>query len=130
MFRLSTASKKLSKQLLLIAAVCQLLLPLSVSAAMQSASEGSPFYCGKLSAPMLSQLREMDLPAELLRQAIPESPASQCKACVAANLDDLLLPAVSTAEVTAFQLETHVAHPVTARLAVTYSHVQARAPPQ
>lgn len=105
-------------------------MPLAASAAMQTANQASPFYCGKLSAPMLSQLRSMDLPAELLRQALPDNPAKHCKACVVASTDDVLLSTSVTLSAAVRSTDAYLATPVADHFLFPPQHFQARAPPQ
>lgn len=109
--------------------LAQLLTPLTVSAAMHSATQGSPYYCGQLSAPVLSQLRTMDLPAELLRQVLPEQYAEHCHACVLAQPDDAVLPALPAAVIPGVDADRVAALPALHALTTRQQSFQARAPP-
>lgn len=122
--------KRLSGWVLLCVAVAQLLLPLSTTAAMLSASEDSPYYCGNMSAPMMQQLRALDLPAELLEQVMPDVEAEHCDRCVAASTDpDAILP--TAPEFNLPNAEAAVSHAVwSQRYASVKTAFQARAPPQ
>ncbi|MDD9892392.1 MAG: hypothetical protein OXT49_02620 [Gammaproteobacteria bacterium] len=119
-----------SRWLLCWVAIAQLLLPLTSTAAMMSAPVDSPYYCGNMSAPMLQQLRSMDLPAELISQVVPQQTLEICDGCASASAapDALLL----SAEVSSEQLS--VAPPALTGTSFFYlnshSGFSARAPPQ
>lgn len=96
---------------------------------MMSASADSPFYCGKMSSPLVAQLLALDLPAELLEQVLPQANV-ECDACAVSATDPYVVPSAQqmqlgeqlVGQVVSANFDSRPLH-----FSATYS---ARAPPQ